>query len=101
MYCWLQLQAIASASNPDPITADDLPKELRARFVSPDGKWLLQIFPKDQIWDMEPLERFVNDVRSVDPEATGTPLQNYEAARQIKQRLRNLRASVHGPGRGS
>ena len=80
-----QLQAISAASNPEPVTADDLPEELRARFVSPDGKWLLQIFPKDQIWDMEPLERFVSEVRSVDPEATGTPLQNYEAARQIKQ----------------
>ena len=80
-----QLQAIASASNPEPVTADDLPHELRSRFVSSDDKWLLQIYPNDQIWDMEPLERFVNEVRSVDPEATGTPLQNYEAARQIKQ----------------
>lgn len=80
-----QFQAIAAASNPEPVTADDLPPELRSRFISPQGKWLLQIFPKDQIWDMEPLERFVREVRSVDPQATGTPLQNYEAARQIKQ----------------
>jgi predicted RND superfamily exporter protein len=34
---------------------------------------------------MEPLERFVNEVRSVDPEITGTPLQNFEAALQIKE----------------
>ena len=80
-----QFQAIASASNPDPVTIDDLPAELRHRFVSADGKWLLQIFPQDQIWDMEPLERFVNEVRTIDPDATGTPLQNYEAARQIKK----------------
>ncbi len=80
-----QFQAIAGASDPEPITKNDLPIELRTRFTSPDGKWLLQIFPKDQIWDMEPLERFVNEVRTVDPEATGTPLQNYEAARQIKR----------------
>ncbi|MFO0917102.1 MAG: MMPL family transporter [Planctomycetaceae bacterium] len=79
-----QFQALAAASNPEPVEVDDLPSELRARFVSPQGKWQLQIFPKDQVWDMEPLERFVNDVRSVDPEVTGTPLQNYEAARQIK-----------------
>lgn len=79
-----QFQAIQSASNPEPVTADDLPAALRSRFVSADGKWLLQIYPKDQIWDMEPLQRFVNDIRTVDPEATGTPLQNYEAARQIK-----------------
>ena len=80
-----QLKSIAAASNPEPVTVTDLPHELKSRFVSPEGKWLLQIFPKEQIWDMAPLERFVNDVRSVDPEVTGTPLQNYEAARQIKR----------------
>jgi hopanoid biosynthesis associated RND transporter like protein HpnN len=80
-----QFQALEAASNPDPVDVDDLPQELRARFVSPDGHWLLQIFPKDQVWDMEPLEKFVQDVRSVDPDVTGTPLQNYEAARQIKE----------------
>lgn len=79
-----QFQALAAASDPEPVEVADLPAELRSRFVSQEGKWLLQIFPKDQVWDMEPLERFVGEVRSVDPEVTGTPLQNYEAARQIK-----------------
>jgi len=79
-----QMQALEAASNPEPVALSDLPAELRTRFVSPDGKWLLQIFPKDQIWDMGPLERFVTDVRTVDPEVTGTPLQNFEATRQIK-----------------
>ena len=80
-----QFQALEAASNPEPVDIDDLPAELRARFISPDGKWLLQIFPRDQVWDMEPLQKFVTDVRSVDPNVTGTPLQNYEAALQIKE----------------
>ena len=80
-----QFQAIEAASNPDPVTTEDLPPELITRYVSPQGQWLLQVFPKDQVWDMEPLERFVADVRSVDPEVTGTPLQNFEAALQIKR----------------
>ncbi len=80
-----QFQAISAASDPEPVTTDDLPPELMARYVSPQGQWLLQVFPKDQVWDMEPLERFVKDVRSVDPEITGTPLQNFEAALQIKE----------------
>jgi hypothetical protein len=79
-----QFQALSAASDPDPVTADDLPAELRARYVSPTGQWLLQVFPKDQIWDMAPLEAFVRDVRTVDAEVTGTPLQNYEAALQLK-----------------
>ena len=80
-----QLQALAEASNPEPITLEDFPPELVSRFVSSDGRWQLQIYPKNQVWDIEPLREFVEDVRSVDPNATGTPLQNFEASGQIRQ----------------
>jgi len=78
-----QFQALAGASNPEPVTLHDLPSELTSRFVSRQGKWLVQVYPKDQVWDVGPLSRFVADVRSVDPGVTGTPLQNFEATRQI------------------
>lgn len=80
-----QLQALANAANPEPITLADFPKELTSRFVSPEGLWQLQIYPKSQVWDIEPLQEFVEDVRSVDPNVTGTPLQNFEASGQIRQ----------------
>lgn len=80
-----QLRALNDASNPQAVTTADLPAELQMRYISREGKWLLQVFPKFPIWDMEPLEQFVRELRSVDPEVTGTPLQNFEAAHQIKQ----------------
>jgi uncharacterized protein len=80
-----QFKAIEAASNPEPVVPADLPPELKSRFVSPQGRWLLQVYPKDQVWDMPPLKRFVEDIRSVDPEVTGVPLQNFEAAMQIKR----------------
>ena len=79
-----QFRMLAVASDPEPLTASDLPSELTSRFISPQGKWLLQIYPKEQVWEFEPLARFVADVRSVDADVTGTPLQNFEASRQIK-----------------
>jgi hypothetical protein len=79
----MQLNMIKSAASPDPVTIKDLPQELTTRFVSNKGEWLLQIFPREQIWDDAPLANFVKDLRTVDPEVTGTPLQNYEASRQI------------------
>ena len=33
---------------------------------------------------MEALEQFVGEVKSVDPEATGKPLQTYYASRQMQ-----------------
>jgi len=79
-----QVQAIAGSTDPSPVTVADLPPALAMRFVGKGDRWLLQVYPKHQIWDVEPLQRFVAEVRSVDPDVTGTPLQNYEAARQIK-----------------
>ncbi|MGC1272461.1 MAG: MMPL family transporter [Planctomycetaceae bacterium] len=83
-----QFQVMAmAASDPEPLTAADFPAELTSRFVRFDGPrqtWLLQIHPKEAVWEFEPLSRFVADLRSVDPNVTGTPLQNFEASRQIK-----------------
>ncbi len=80
-----QMTLLAQSADPDPVTIKDLPPALAARFVSSDGRWLLQVYPKEPIWDIDPLRDFVNDVRTVDPEITGTPLQNYEASQQIMQ----------------
>lgn len=78
-----QFQQLRASADPVPVTVEDLPEELTTRFVSREGRWLIQIYPREPIWDIEPLQRFVAAVRSVDPDATGTPLQNYEASRQI------------------
>ena len=79
-----QFLALAGMADPEPVTPDDLPQSLRSRFISSHGDWLIKIYPAEQIWDEQPLQQFVADVRTVDPEVTGTPLQNYEAARQIR-----------------
>lgn len=79
-----QFERLGQSSDPAPVTVHDLAPGVRERFVSPEGEWMLRIFPREQLWDEPPLERFVHDVRQIDPEATGTPLQNYEAAREIR-----------------
>lgn len=85
----LNLAKIREMSSSEPPTGADLPEALLKRFVSPGGKHLLRVYSSANIWDMESLERFVRDVRSVDPAATGQPLQTYEASRQM------VRSYVH------
>ncbi|MGQ0636890.1 MAG: MMPL family transporter [Planctomycetaceae bacterium] len=80
-----RLRGLEAVSQTEPLSPADLAPNLVGRFISPHGKWLLQIYPRNQIWDIEPLEKFIQEVRSVDPEATGTPLQTYEASRAIKR----------------
>lgn len=79
-----EFKALRGATDSTPVRFSDLPRSLTSRFVSAEGKWLIQIYPQDHIWEIGPLEEFVNEVRSIDPDVTGTPLQNYEASQQIK-----------------
>jgi hopanoid biosynthesis associated RND transporter like protein HpnN len=67
------LYRLREVSAPRPITIADLPASLRERYIGQTGKWLLQVFGKECLWDFAPLRHFVEQVRSVDPDATGKP----------------------------
>ena len=81
----MRLYALRSAANPEPPQLSDLPESLVSRFVSRSGKHLMKIYSKDDIWDMAAMERFVREVRSVDKNVTGNPVQIYESSLQMKR----------------
>ena len=69
-----------------PITLADVPLQLKNRFVSQDEKkFLLQIYPKKNIWDREPLEEFISQLRQVDPDIAGSPVTGYESITAMKE----------------
>ncbi|MEX2141758.1 MAG: MMPL family transporter [Pirellulales bacterium] len=80
-----RLHALQSISNPAPPELADLPAGLVDRFVGHNGKHLLKIYGRGNIWDIQALANFVSEVRSVDPRATGNPLQAYEASTEMKE----------------
>ena len=80
-----RLHALAGIANPEPPALADLPPSLVERFVGSSGRHLLKIYGRGDIWNFESLEKFVRDVRSVDPRATGNPLQAYEASLEMKR----------------
>ncbi len=79
-----RLYMLRGMADPDPPKLTDLPESLVHRFVGQHDRHLLKIYGRGNIWDMDSLERFVHDVRSVDPRATGNPLQAYEASHEMK-----------------
>jgi len=79
-----RLHMLRAMANPEPPKLTDLPEGLVTRFVGQGGRYLLKIYAKGDIWDMDAMQKFVYDMRSVDPRATGNPLQTYEASRQMK-----------------
>jgi hopanoid biosynthesis associated RND transporter like protein HpnN len=80
-----RLHALAAVADPAPPALDDLPPSLVERFVGTNGRHLLKIYGRGDIWHFDALERFVKDVRSVDPRATGNPLQAYEGSLEMKR----------------
>ncbi|MCE5241681.1 MAG: MMPL family transporter [Desulfobacteraceae bacterium] len=57
-----------------PVQLSDLPKELLERYVDDNRLFLLRVFPSQDIWEPEFLGRFVDDLRSVDPDVIGDPV---------------------------
>jgi uncharacterized protein len=80
-----RLRMLQAASSPEPPQIADLPESVVSRFVGSTGRYLMQVYSKANIWEVGPMGQFVHEVRSVDPEATGNPLQVYEASREMKR----------------
>ena len=60
-----------------PPRLEDLPQNVRERFISPEGQYLIRIFPSRDIWNPEPLGEFVRDLRGIDPNVIGDPVLLY------------------------
>ncbi len=78
-------EALANQDNRGRLRVEDLPPSLRDRFVGVTGKHLIQIYPKENVWQREHQEAFVRGLREVDPNVTGTPVQLYEYTTLLKE----------------
>jgi hypothetical protein len=68
------------------LTLADIPPQLQKLFLAPNGKILLQVYGKQDLWERAPDEAFtlaVTDPR-VAPKATGTPILNYYATELLR-----------------
>lgn len=80
-----KLQSFRDALNPLKVKISDIPSDLKERYIGKTGKFLLQISPKMNIYDREPMEEFISDIMSVDPNATGTAVTASESSRLMKE----------------
>jgi hopanoid biosynthesis associated RND transporter like protein HpnN len=78
-------QRLQANLTPQRVGMDDLPDALRRKFVSERGRFLMQIHPAVDIWDRDGAARFVGELRTVDPEVTGTPIITFEAIRLMER----------------
>jgi len=58
------------------LTLDDLPPQLKTLYVAKNGKILLQVYGKKDLWQRAPDDEFTQAVLAAAPQATGTPILN-------------------------
>jgi len=69
--------ALRNQDNRAPLMVGDLPRPLRDRFIGVTGKYLLMVYPKKDVWQRENQKEFLEQVQTVYPNVTGTPVQLY------------------------
>jgi len=77
-------QLLQGQDNRTALKTTDLPPALANRFIGVNGKFLIQVYPKEDVWQRVPQERFVHDLRTVDANVTGTPVQLLEYETLLK-----------------
>jgi len=78
-------QTLQQQDDSAPLRVQDLPQTLRDRFIGVTGKYLLQVYPKDDVRQRANQEKFIADLRTIDPNVTGEPVQLYEYTSLLKK----------------
>jgi hypothetical protein len=81
-----RLSQLAGGLSPQKITKEAMPGELINRYVSKEtGRQVVYAYPKENIWEPEKLGNFVSEMRAIDPNVTGTPIEVYESSYLMKK----------------
>jgi hypothetical protein len=78
-------ETIKGQDNRGGLRVKDLPASLRDRFVGQTGKYLLQVYPRENVWQRNNQEEFVRELRTIDEDVTGTPVQLLEYITLLKE----------------
>jgi len=89
-----RLRVLFQAIRAEPVTVDDLPRDLLDRMVSRDGRVRIEVFPKENLSNGEALEAFVADVQTVAPDAIGNVVVMLESERAVVRSLQQALVSA-------
>lgn len=78
-----RLQGLFEAMKAGPVSLDNLPANLKARYVTPDGRARIEVFPEERLSNEDALRRFVGAVRQIAPNATDTPVLLLEGGKVV------------------
>ncbi len=82
------LQKLADMSVTEPLDIQTLDVDISRRYVTGDGRWRLEVIPRDDLGNEKALRAFVADVRQLAPNVTGTPVEITGAADVVSNAMK-------------
>ncbi|MEQ1636498.1 MAG: MMPL family transporter [Methylococcales bacterium] len=69
--------------NAKEVALDDLPVDFKARWLSKEGWYRIQIYPKKDLNDLVALQTFITDIQAIAPNATDLPVMYLESMKEV------------------
>lgn len=82
------LHKLGKMSVTEPLDIQTLDVDIAKRYVTGDGRWRLEVIPRDDLGNEIALRAFVADVRKLAPNVTGTPVEITGAADVVSNAMR-------------
>lgn len=70
---------------PPSLNEEELPPNVKKRYKSASGNYVLYAYPRQNIWEESFMKKFVQELRSVSPLVSGPPVGVYESALRMKK----------------
>jgi hopanoid biosynthesis associated RND transporter like protein HpnN len=77
------MDQLAASLHADEITLDSLPADLKNRWLSQTGLYRVQVFPKNDLNDLDNLEEFITQVQSIEENITDLPILFWESMKEV------------------
>ena len=77
------MDELLAGLNAREISLNDLPIDVKERWLSKEGSYRIQIFPKKDLNDLANLQAFITDVQSIVPETTDLPIIYWESMKEV------------------
>jgi uncharacterized protein len=70
--------------NASPVTIKEIPENLRKRYISKSGVYLISAYPNVDVWNIDQREKFLRQLRQVDSSVTGNAIHMFESTRLMR-----------------
>ncbi len=83
-----RLRALQASLQASPFALQDLPPDLLRRWVTPDGRYRVEILPRGDLNHRQAMLDFIAAVRRVEPDATGYPVVIHDSGKVVADAFR-------------